>query len=42
VFPNIKGTLFFTYKNFVEEKVPSAVKARELLKELWKKPAKEI
>lgn len=42
VFPNVKGTVFFTYKNFVEDKHQSAIKARELLKELWTKEVPEI
>ncbi|MDD3170865.1 MAG: family 10 glycosylhydrolase [Bacilli bacterium] len=42
LFPNIMGTMFFTYKNFVEDKYESCVKGRELIKQLWTKPVKEI
>ena len=41
-YDNIEGVIFFTYKNLVETHIPALVAAREKLKELWTKPAKEI
>lgn len=41
-FDNILGSIFFTYKNFVEEHVNSLAEARRLLKEVWIKEVKEI
>lgn len=39
---NVKGTMFFTYSDFVKENNETLVKGRELLKELWTKDVKEI
>lgn len=41
-FDNILGTIFFTYKNLVEENVASLVEARKLLKQVWTREVKEI
>lgn len=39
---NVKGTMFFTYSDFVKDKNETLVKGRELLKTLWTKDVKEI
>lgn len=38
---NVKGTMFFTYSDFVKDKNETLVKGRELLKTLWTKDVKE-
>ena len=39
---NVKGTMFFTYKDFVREDNETLVEGRKLLKKLWTKDCKEI
>jgi uncharacterized lipoprotein YddW (UPF0748 family) len=39
---NIKGVVFFTYKNLIIDDARPLRNARELLKQLWTQPAKEI
>ncbi len=41
-YDNILGTSFFTFKNLTQDKPASLVEAREKLKKLWTKEAKEI
>jgi uncharacterized lipoprotein YddW (UPF0748 family) len=41
-YPNIKGTIFFTYKHLHIEDISSLVEARKRLKRLWTKPAQPI
>ena len=39
---NVSGTIFFTYRDFVKEDVEAKSKARDTLKTMWTKEAKEI
>jgi len=39
-YPNITGTIFFTYRNFVNDDIKSLVEARKKIKQLWTKPAR--
>lgn len=39
---NVSGTIFFTYKNLVNEDVKSLVEARSKLKQVWTKDVKPI
>ena len=39
---NVKGTIFFTFKDFTNETNATLVEGRKKLKELWTKDVKEI
>ncbi len=39
-YPNIKGTIFFTYRDFIKTNIPAQVTARDILKTMWTKPVK--
>lgn len=41
-YDNVLGVVFFTYRDLVKSEPASLVEAREKLKKLWTKPAKEI
>lgn len=40
--PNVSGTMFFTYSDFVKDKNDVIVEGRKLLKKMWTKDVKEI
>ncbi len=42
LYEKIDGSIMFTYKNFVENKYPSLIEARELLKKIWTKDSKPL